>query len=487
MWILGVLFCSTCCFAAPTRKPGDAKDVRIPTSSGEQVFKFVFIPAGDVPIGRPGGDDEPKRLEKDYWFAAYEISLSQFMAIAPLATQKAIVERVAKMTSTPEQKVILESIHKQHESYAVQMISIEEAAQFTAELNQQFFAHADQSKQTLSQERFRLPTAIEWQHAMSMASMSGESRSINPWPAFPGKFSKNDQVFLEDKWKESGGKEEFSGSPEQLIWLIENNKNPEAGIALADRFLQDLLKGRSSDLNSPEDAGSWTKPAEELPQTLNAGGSNSWGIFGAHRGYPEWTLAGSLSQSDAFKLWRGLEESGAGNSARQDRNFQLSGAHSITIDTQSLVPLLDLFVWNRNIAVNDQVEVSLTEADDYEIHINKSVTMRLVLVETMGDKWIEIVRSSLLQDQEVGVSQASASQYTDDVSRLSSDTARDTSVIAVYLAFAHYRYGDRSKAVTILTDALQKLSSQSKSMTVDTIYFASTSALMAQDAAQERR
>ena len=144
-------------------------------------------------------------------------------------------------------------------------------------------------------------------------------------------------------------------------------------------------------------------------------------------------------------------------------------------------------MWHRRIAINDRVEVSLTEADDDEIHVDQSVTMRLVLVETMADKWIEIVRSSLLQDQEVGVSQASASQYTDEVSKLSSDTARDTSVIAVYLAFAHYRYGDRSKAVTTLTDAFQKLSSQSKSMKADTIYFASTSALMAQDAAQDRR
>ena len=488
MLIFGVLFCSTCCcFAAPARKPGDAKDVRIPTGSGEQVFKFIFIPAGDVPIGRPGGDDEPKRLEKDYWFAAYEISLSQFMALAPLATQNAFVERVEKLNSSPEQKVILESIQKQHESYVVQMISIEEAAQFTAELNRQFVAHADQSKQTLSQERFRLPTAIEWQHAMSMASMSGESRSINPWPAFPDKFSKNDQVFLEEKWKESGGKEEFSGSPEQLIWLIEKSSNVEAGIALANKFLQDLLKGRSSDLNSPEVPGSWSQPPNELAEKRDAGGSNSWGIFGAHRGSSEWTLAGSLSQSDALKLWRGLEESGAGDSVRQDRNFQLSGAHVGAVDASSLLPLLDLFVWHRRIAINDRVEVSLTEADDDEIHVDQSVTMRLVLVETMADKWIEIVRSSLLQDQEVGVSQASASQYTDEVSKLSSDTARDTSVIAVYLAFAHYRYGDRSKAVTILTDAFQKLSSQSKSMKADTIYFASTSALMAQDAAQDRR
>lgn len=264
------------------------------------------------------------------------------------------------------------------------------------------------------------------------------SRDINPWPQYPGDFTEKEQTFLQTKWQAAGGKGDFVGKHEQVRSLLKECPNPEFGILVLNLFFRELLRGRSvNNLADQQDEGSWSEPPTELAETLAAGEKNSWGMFGAHRGYPEWTLAGSLGQQEALAAWRRFEDGTATVADKGKPLFQLVGGHGICIDDTDLSPLRALFVWHERKTSDGKSAYTIDESDEKAVDL--SATIRLVLVECLRDDWRNVVRHSFMEAAGDQQPQPQADRFTSELTQFSAQAKSDGAYVNAYCALAEYR------------------------------------------------
>lgn len=418
------------CGAAPTETIALSSG----TPAAALTLTLVKVPSGSVSLGEPGGEPRQENLTLAYSIMTAEMSLAQFQALAPEQAVHQRQERVEAVAVTSEQKRILEELSRRGDRYAAQVVTVDDVAMLTARINS-LYGPQQEASRLLVTRRFRLPTTWEWQHAMSLGSQP-KSRDINPWPNYPTDFSEKEQTFLRTKWQAAGGQGEFQGTQEQVRALLKGCPNPEFGILVLNLFFRDLLRGRSvSSVSEHQENGSWSEPPADLAETLTAGGKNAWGMFGAHRGYPEWTLAGSLGQQEALATWRRFEDGTATAADRGKPLFQLVGGHGICIDDTDLSPLSALFIWHERKTSDGKSLYTIEEADEKAVDF--SATIRLVLVECLRDDWRKVVRQSFMSHG--GTEQPQPDRFTAELSQFSSQAKNDEAYVHVYSALAEYQ------------------------------------------------
>lgn len=442
-----VLICLACGFVRlPTVRSeqvahGAAPTETIALSSGTPAatltLTLVKVLPGSVTLGDPDGEPREENLTLAYSIMTAEMSLAQFQSLAPEQALHQRQERVEAIAVTIEQKRILEEISRRGDTYAAQVVTVDDVAMLTARLNS-LYAPQQETNRLLVTRRFRLPTAWEWQHAMSLGSQQS-SRDINPWPNYQTDFSEKEQTFLQTKWQAAGGQGQFQGTREQVRALLKRCPNPEFGIVVLNLFFRDLLCGRSASSGSNQrENGSWSEPPADLAETLTAGGKNAWGMFGAHRGYPEWTLAGSLGQQEALATWRRFEDGTATATDKGKPLFQLAGGHGICIDDTDLSPLSALFIWHERETSDGKSLFTVEEAEEKAVDF--SATLRLVLVECLRDDWRMVVRQSFMS--QAGAEQPQADRFTAELSQFSAQAKSDEAYVHAYCALAEYQHNN---------------------------------------------
>jgi hypothetical protein len=443
--------------------PGSKRVITVKNDSGSVIVNAVVVPSGRV-FEDPGADAQAKESEVAAFLCAdREATVRLYETWASDAAKASLHSRIEKFAfeSSLQESHAFRRNHP--DEYVSFWITPEEAASVTLAMNEALRREGNGGPRSIVQQRFRLPTANEWRQAMSAGS-SQDSRNINPWPSYPTDFTEREKGMCEENWQQSGGVGDFTGSPTQIAWLIEESAGSAAKRReIVDLFTRSLLVGR-------EHAGqpSWlsnAEPAGEL-EKIDVAPPNKWGIYGAHRCYPEWVLAID-SQADANALWRRLEEGTATENDFDRQVFQLCGAGAITAGKDAngqddISQLMDLFLWRTQRLRGEAITCSWKEAADGDISIDRNVTFRLVLVETLADEWMSVVRGQLLASHELKDLEAAAKKCHAAVAVLSANESRDNALIDAYAAIALYQCGQRSLAGQNLTAAAQRITPSKK-------------------------
>ncbi len=441
------------CEAGDPAKPASIRDVLLKTDGGAISLRMILIPP--QPEVSPDGASDPsgkERLAQPFYFAATELTLAGFNALASKETRASHDAIEAKMASQADQKKDWAAMQSEAASYAAKMVSLGDAASITAAATLAFEKSSSDRGPTLVRERFRLPTAAEWRHAMSMGSQP-QAMHINPWPALERDLTGKERGRCAELWTASGGQGQFIGSPEQVRWVIERaSSNTEQRLELLTIFTRFLLSGRLLDPKK-SNSHSWEIQPEPLAERIDAAPGNQWGILGAHRGYPEWVIS-TTSQTDALGLWRKCESNACTDSDRQRPAFGLCGAASFTLNKNDLKPMLQAFISHESAVIDGRPFFSWQEADENELFIDRSVTLRLVLIESLADDWVSLIRSNFANHVNATTTAAAAKPFLAEVARLThgSERTRNQAVINCFLAISEYRCGAGEDAAKRLAE-----------------------------------
>lgn len=431
------------CKAAEAVDPGAVRKVALEVDGKTLTISMIYVPAEEGP--KPGSDDGDTgkaKASQPFYFAETELTLADFNVLANAEIREAHDAREQEMASDDDQKKDWKEMQRNSKDYVAKMVSLGEAAGITAAATAALSDSVAPRGPSLVSERFRLPTGAEWRHAMSMGSQP-DKKFINPWPAFDRDFSDKERVRCQDLWSTCGGQGRFVGSQEQVIWAIrEASENTAERLELLTIFTRFLLKERLLD---PKQANShsWEILADPLAERIDVAPANEWGIRGAHRGYPEWVLS-VASQNEAKDFWSKFESSTVSDVDRQRASFGLCGASTFTLGKDDVRPMLQAFVTHENQVVNGKSEFSWKESEDAEVCIDRSVAMRLVLVECLSDTWVALVRTSLGKQDTVAAAREASLELVAQIERLTFGLERQRSqaLIDTYLALAEYRCGD---------------------------------------------
>ena len=481
---------------------GDTREVIVNIGGSPKNLQMVYVPAATATSPQNDGDDTAgAKLQLPFFFSLTELTLEEFELFAPDYAHASHEERQQRMAATEELQADLMKMKADSNQYYATMVSLDEAAAVTAALTESL-SQADRSDE-LIQSRFRIPTANEWQRAASMNSK--EHTFINPWPDFDN-FSEREKGRCQELWKACRGVGPFTCSENQMSWLIsEATTNSGKRLELATIVFRFLLNGR---LLNPEkeNSHSWEIQPEPLAETIDAAPANEWGISGIHRGYPEWVLH-VASSTEATRYWRLIEDEVLSTDKQKKQLFGLSGASSLTLNKNDLTPLQQLFVSYQHV-FGGQTTISWTDVEDADICVDRSVTVRLVLVDCLADDWLTSVRKTAMDSENMNSLREEVNDYKTDVSSLTSGSERDRylSLIEAWAAIAQYQTGDRAQAgATIKTSkafgsqatktklntadilammnqgASPQANKPSKKIPPDSLYFQATGELMEKD------
>ncbi|MCX7401519.1 MAG: SUMF1/EgtB/PvdO family nonheme iron enzyme [Planctomycetia bacterium] len=467
-WMLGCDRGTQPCWATEASEPGTPREVHLDVRGKQVTIKMVYVPGQEGEGGVSGSSEaSSKGLKQPFYFAVTELSLADFDALAPDDRRQGHDATEQTMAQQDEQKKDWAEMQRQAASYVAKMVSLDDAAAITAAATAAATAalakSARSSSVTLASERFRLPTSAEWRHAMSMGSQP-DKMYINPWPVFEHDLSEKDRGRCGELWTSCGGAGAFKGTPEQVVWLIaEASGNSEQRLELVTIFTRFLLNGRLLDPKKTN-SYSWEVQPEPLVERIDAAPGNGWGIRGAHRGYPEWVLS-ATNQNDALGVWRRYESQAYADSDNQQQAFGLCGASSFTLNKLDLLPMLSAFVNHETPILDGVPYFSLQQAKDGGLHIDRSTSLRLVLVECLADEWAALVRSAFEDKKDAKSAVDVAKPLLAEIERLSfgSERVRYEAIINGYLAIAEYRCGAEDDAAARLASSATSVSSKTRS------------------------
>lgn len=496
------------CEAAEPINPGTNRTVELNVNGNTFAIRMVYVPAETRQnAGAEGGEIAKPKILQPFYFAESELSLADFNVLASGEIRNAHDAREQTMASEDDQKRDWEKMQRNAQAYVAKMVTPDEAAGITAAANAALAKPAGPLGPTLTTERFRLPTAAEWRHAMSMGSQP-DKKHINPWPDFDRDFTDKERMRCQELWTSCGGKGRFVGTQEQVTWAVQEASDKTAEkLELLTTFTRFLLNGRILDPRKPN-SYSWEILAEPLAERIDSAPGNEWGIRGAHRGYPEWVLC-LASQNEAREFWGRFESSHVSDADRQRAAFGLCGASSFTLGKDDLKPMLQAFVSHESRVMNGKAEFSWQEAEDAELCIDRSVAMRLVLVMCLSDTWVGIVRTSIGKHDTFTVAEEASREFLQQLETLTSgaELQRSQAIINAYLALSEYRCGEPGSGAqrlaasipiafgqTSTVDAVPNLGRRRRNpasgdqaarspKNADAVYFASVSRLMERDVA----
>ncbi len=444
--------------------PGSKQEITLSSKCGTSTLTVVQIPAGHVFQSPQGGVEEGKGAQVTaYSFSDREITVGMFDTWAASLAKESLRERINTFAFEASLREAHDHRRKHPNEYIVFWATPQEAATVTLAFNEALLASSGASARSIVRKRFRLPTANEWRHAMSVGS-ANDSRNINPWPKYPEGFTVRERGMCEENWVQCGGREGFSGTPSQIAWLIEESGGPATKIReIVDLFTRSLLVGREQDgkpswLSSPD-------PASEK-EKVDSAPPNRWGIYGAHRCYPEWVLAID-SQTEATDLWRRFEEGRFSDDDAKRQALQLCGAGCIAAGKDAsgqddVSQLMDLFLWKTTRVRGESTTCCWQEAADGEISIDRNATFRVVLVDTLSDAWIAVVRQQLFGSTTVEEVDTTSQQLQASVALLSGNPSRDAAIIDAYAAIASYQFGEKALAGGRLGEAVPRIAPAGK-------------------------
>ncbi len=452
------------CAAAEPILPGASRDVQVIVDGKSLTLRMVYVPADQgVRADSDGAAAGKGRIVQPFFFAASELSLADFNALAPAAVRESHDANERKMATQEGQKKDWLEMQREADSYVVKMVSLDEAIGITAVATAALAKPTRQNSLRIATERFRLPTAAEWRHAMSMGSQP-KNMHINPWPVFDRDFSEKERGRCAEIWTACGGQGAFIGAPEQVLWFIrEASGSAEEQLELLTLFLRFLLQGRMLDPQK-KNSYSWEVQPEPLAERIDAAPGNEWGIRGAHRGYPEWVLS-AATQNEALDLWRRFESGDRSNDDRQRPKFGLCGAASFTLNKNDLKPMLQAFISHETAVLDGKPFFSWQDAEDREVFIDRSVSLRLVLVESLADEWVAVVRSLFADQKDATAVAENARLLLAEVERLTwgPDRSRNESIVNCYWAIAECRCGRGNDAAIRLASNAMLVSRKSSS------------------------
>jgi hypothetical protein len=409
---------------------GSGRDIEVTVGATVLKLRLIYVPSGTALLGRPGAEERSVVLGQPFYIAVDEVSVSAFSACLEDGERSSHDKREKTFITDSDR----ERMHREGDSFSATMISLEEAARVTARINRELSRARTSTTETLVSERVRLPTAAEWQYAMSCGSQA-QHRYINPWPGSASNhLSDRNLARCRELFEKCGRTDEFRATPEQVTWLVEECQgNGAARLEILSFLFPFLLDGRGD--TTPAWRRFETKP-EPLAETLAVALPNAWGIRGCHRGYPEWVLADS-SQASALAVWRRFEDSLATGSDKDQKAFRLCGSNSVVLAQTDLSPLAKVFLFHERSLVswND------ANAADGSIVEDESVGMRVVMVECLSDEWRRIVRSSMLSTDDAAMAENKANTYGEEITRLSGNREQDLAILQTYLGLQEYQSG----------------------------------------------
>lgn len=433
----------TSCVTAVGAEPGEKRKLQLAADTARVEIEFVFVPSGTVtPFGKDTAT-KPSVLTLPFYMMTTEASVQFFDAYAPAAAKKSHAEREKENAGD----LLMPDIEKRRAKgadYPVLWVSPSEIASVTARINNELMLQKPES--SIVRESVRLPTLAEWRHAMSAGS-SPEAGFFNSWPEYTA-FAKKDQGMCRDVWSACGGQGEFRGTPEQVLWLIANPGSEGARCYdVATLFTEHLIKGREATGVQP-----WAKTVDpfDSAETLTAAKPNKWGIYGAHRNpCPEWII-GNDTQAAALLRWRSVEQGTLTSDDRKQKTYALVGARFRLITREKLERFAELLIWST------PEDVSL---DDSEMKtIDRKAAFRLVLVESLADDWLRVVRPEILAAESVEKASEIAETRTKDVQRLASaSSALQVALIRGFHAVRAYNEANPSLSVDGLQPLLDNL------------------------------
>lgn len=433
---------------AVATEPGQHRTVQFATPSGHIQLDFVYVPSGTAVPFAMEGDVRPQVLSLPYYIMSTEVSVDVFDNYAPADAKASHLSREKEAAGD----LLMPDIAQRRangKEYAVLWVSLAEAAAITAKMNEEL--RTQQSSATLVKEQVRLATLAEWRHAMSAGSDAG-SGFFNKWRSLD-ELTAKEQGMCRDVWSACGGSGEFQGTPEQVLWLI---GNPGSEVArcydVATLFTRHLITGRETTGLQP-----WSKTVDpfEKTETLTAAKPNKWGIYGAHRNpCPEWVI-GNESQQAALARWHSVESGIVPSGERNQKVFALVGPRFRQITREKLDRFKDLIIWAP------PEDASLE--DDEKSTTDRKSAFRLVLVESLADDWLRIVRPEILGAKSVEDARVVLDSRTKDVQRLLLTAAeRDVALIRAFFAVRAYDLGSPTTAVESLTPLLATLKPSGK-------------------------
>jgi hypothetical protein len=429
---------------------GDVREVECVINGTPTTLRMVYVPGKIAqPSGQGDGSSVGTTAQLPFFFATTELSLADFEALAPKHAQESHEARERKMAVTKELKSDLARMTAEPERYYAKMVSLSEAAAVTAAMTRSL-AETDGGAGSLVQSRFRIPTVNEWRRAASMNS--DENVFLNPWPKFSD-FSDKERGRCQELWKASGGVGLFVGSQDQMTWLFDEATGEAAGrLEIATIMFRFLLKGRLLD-PAKENSHSWEIQPEPLEESIDAAPPTEWGVYGLHRGYPEWVL-NVESQGEAIRFWRLVEDEAMSNVDTEKKFFGLSGASSLTLNKSDLTPLRQLSLTHQHV-LSGQTAVSWADINEADVCVDRSVTVRLVLVECLADSWVTAVRDALIKSGGPEGTAEKVERLNFEVKRLTAgrEQERNLGIIEAWLAISRYRSGEKKPAGEALSSS----------------------------------
>lgn len=435
-------------FTAAGAEPGEKRNLHLTADTGRVEIEFAYVPSGTVTPFMKDTATKPSVLTLPFYIMTTEASVKLFDAYAPDAAKKSHAEREKQNAGD----LLMPDIEKRRAKgadYPVLWVSLLEIASVTARVNNELILQKPES--SIVRESVRLPTLAEWRHAMSAGS-SPEAGFFNSWPEYTA-FAKKDQGMCRDVWSACGGQGEFRGNPEQVLWLITNPGSEGARCYdVATLFTQHLIEGREATGVQP-----WAQTVDpfDSAETLKAAKPNKWGIYGAHRNpCPEWII-GNETQAAALLRWHSVEQGTLTSDDRKQKTYALVGPRFRLITREKLERFLDLLVWSS------PEDASL---DDSEMKtIDRKAAFRLVLVESLADDWLRVVRPEILAAESVEIALEIAETRIRDVQRLAStSSALQVALIRGFYAIRAYDVAKPSLSVDGLQPLLDNLKPSGK-------------------------
>jgi formylglycine-generating enzyme required for sulfatase activity len=392
-------------------KPGAPLTVSVKGRGGPLTMTFHYCPPGkirpgmpkpeepDAPArgGPPGGGSSIAAVLDDavsmspFFISETEITIPQFRALLGDDRLGEVVKRFPKLQSTSDLKKTIES----GGDFPIYLTSIEDATDFSEALRNGYMSDTDGDAGGIVANQFRVPTHNEWQYACRAVTDVVSERTLphfNGWPDGVDALDKNTRERCHDEWKKLGrqDREEFRGTQEQVLFILQNSKSGESiPLQILSSFLRvGIGVERDYSLNKPG----------KVSVVGSSKKANAWGLFDMHENVHEWVIATSSEKADS--IVRGLVN-GASLSAsdRQEKVFLLAGGSFNALMTGSSSGWKTFTIWGAkpsdekgtlNQFSLDEEGAAHAKTQEYE------PGFRVIMQRALSDAWLLTVRQDAI-------------------------------------------------------------------------------------------
>lgn len=357
----------------------------------------------------PTGDLKPGETIRGFYILETELSQRQFLAVLAEALKdpvlKAAWDEVRAETDAQQYIKRMEAQWAKRtqtnfigDDYPIFQLGPHEVLQFCVVAQRLAADEAGSAGAMVYQ--LRLPELNEWKYACRGSKTHGRPPFFNRWPDYKATFADDERKEIEGAWRELKKKDRkdaesaaFSGSQEDLTWLLEEaSKDSEYNMQFGDGLIH-LSRSLEKAIGIKKDFHDLGGRREVLLVTDTV--ANEWGVRHMHGNVAEWVLA---SRADWPMPEGGARNPGDRGSAEKAsvRQFYICGGHYRILTTATSKHAWKEFtIEGPPSGFPHRTYATARNKPEYE---SLFAGIRLVLDVQDSDKWLARVRQLAVLD-----------------------------------------------------------------------------------------